>query len=46
MASRLASGPGLAVVYAIARAHGGTARCLRSRLGGTCMQIMLPASGK
>lgn len=40
------SGLGLAVVYAIARAHGGTARCLRSRPGGTCMQIMLPVSGK
>ncbi|WP_455810598.1 ATP-binding protein [Pseudomonas graminis] len=40
------SGLGLAVVYAIARAHGGSARCLRSRLGGTCMQITLPGSGK
>lgn len=36
------SGLGLAVVSAIARAHGGTARCLCSRLGGTCMQITIP----
>lgn len=36
------SGLGLAVVYAIARAHGGTVRCLRSRLGGTCMQMTIP----
>lgn len=35
------SGLGLAVVSAIAQAHGGSARCLSSRLGGTCMQVTL-----
>lgn len=36
------SGLGLAVVSAIARAHGGNVGCFKSRLGGTCIKITLP----
>ncbi|MGD8106324.1 ATP-binding protein [Pantoea sp. FN0302] len=34
------TGLGLAVVYAIARAHGGKAACRRSNLGGTCIEVV------
>lgn len=36
------SGLGLSVVSAIGRAHGGKAHCVKSRLGGTCIQITIP----
>lgn len=37
------SGLGLAVVSSIARAHGGQVSCRRSGLGGSCIEIVLPA---
>lgn len=36
------SGLGLAVVNAIARAHGGTTTCRRSHMGGTCIEFVIP----
>nr|WP_244861192.1 ATP-binding protein [Pectobacterium punjabense] len=37
------SGLGLAVVNAIARAHGGQVSCRDSALGGSCIEFVLPA---